>query len=74
MKCPICKHGDTSPGTVTITLERQTTTLVFKRVPAQVCNNCGEAYVDEAVTTRLLLAAEAAVQAGVQVEIRNFAA
>lgn len=74
MKCVICKQGDTSSGAVTVTLERGSTTLVFKNVPAQVCANCGEAYVDEATTTQLLNAAESAMKAGVQVEIREFVA
>ena len=47
MNCMICNHERTQPGTVTVTLERGPTTLVFKNVPAQVCANCGEAYVDE---------------------------
>jgi YgiT-type zinc finger domain-containing protein len=42
MKCVICKQGETQPGTTTMTLERDTTTLVFKNVPAQVCENCAE--------------------------------
>jgi len=74
MECMICKVGDTQPGTVTVTLERGSTTLVFKHVPAQVCENCGEAYVNDTTTEQLLAAAEAAVKAGVQVEIREFAA
>lgn len=74
MKCTICKHGETQAGAVTVTLERGNTTLVFKNVPAQVCENCGEAYVDAATTEHLLHAAEAAVSAGVQVEVRDFAA
>lgn len=72
MKCVICKHGETQPGTTTVTLERGATTLVFKQVPAQVCTNCGEAYIDENHTVRLLTAAEAAVKAGVQVEVRGY--
>lgn len=74
MNCVICKQGTTQPGQVTITLERGRTTLVFKGVTAQVCDNCGEAYVDEATTARLLETAENAVKAGVQVEIREFVA
>ncbi len=74
MKCVICKQGETRPGAVTVTLEREETTLVFKNVPAQVCENCGESYVDEATTEQLLTAAEAAVKAGVQVEVREFVA
>lgn len=74
MKCMICKQGETQPGAVTVTLERGGTTLVFKNVPAQVCANCGEAYVDDATTERLLEVAEAALKAGVQVEVREFVA
>ncbi|MEQ8671917.1 MAG: type II toxin-antitoxin system MqsA family antitoxin [Aggregatilineales bacterium] len=74
MKCVICKQGETQFGQVTVTLERGATTLVFKHVPAQVCENCGEAYVDEATTEQLLTIAEAAVNAGVQIEVREFTA
>ncbi len=74
MTCLICKNGDTHEGVVTITLERGTTTLVFKHVPAQVCDNCGEAYVNDSTTQQLLLTAEQAIEAGVQVEIREFVA
>ena len=74
MNCGICKHGETQPGFVTVTLEREGMTLVFKGVPAQVCTNCGEAYVDETTTAQLLDDAEHAVKAGVHVEVRTFKA
>ncbi len=61
MECVFCKVGETKPGTTTLLLERDNTTLVIKRVPADVCQNCGEAYVDEETTERLLQLAEAAV-------------
>jgi YgiT-type zinc finger domain-containing protein len=34
MKCLICKYEETQPGTTTMTLERDATTVVFKNVPA----------------------------------------
>lgn len=74
MKCPICHHGETSAGAATVTLERGELTLVFKGVPAEVCDNCGEQYVSEATTRRLLEEAAAAASAGVTVEVRSFAA
>lgn len=74
MKCVICKQGNTQCGHVTVTLERGDTTLVFKHVPSQVCENCGEAYVDDGTTQQLLALAEQAIQTGVQVEIREFIA
>lgn len=72
MKCVICKHGDTIPGKVTVTLERGGMALVIKGVPARVCENCGEAYLDEETSRLLLETAEKAVCAGVQVEIREY--
>lgn len=73
MKCIICKVGETRPGQTTVTLERDGTTLVVKGVPAGICANCGEEYVDEETTTRLLQTAEEAVRARVQVDVREFA-
>ncbi len=71
MTCVIRKHGETQPGETTLTLTRDALTLVVKHVPAQVCDTCGEAYVDEATTARLLQVAEEAAEAGVQVEARE---
>lgn len=74
MKCVICKNGETQRGKTTVTLERGGTTLVVKGVPARVCDNCGEAYVDEQVTRKLTQAAAEALRAGVQVDVREFVA
>jgi YgiT-type zinc finger domain-containing protein len=74
MKCVVCRHGETQPGQTTVTLERDAMTLVVKRVPARVCDNCGEEYVDQGIATRLLQAAEQAAVAGVQVEVRDYVA
>ena len=48
--------------------------MVINDVPALVCENCGEDYVDEQVAEGVLAAAEASARAGVRVEIRDFAA
>jgi YgiT-type zinc finger domain-containing protein len=74
MKCTICKHGETRPGHVTVTLERNGSTVIFKGVPADVCENCGEYYLSEQVTRILLERAEAAIQRGAEIEILRFAA
>jgi YgiT-type zinc finger domain-containing protein len=72
MKCVICKQGETQLGIATVTLERATLTFVIKRVPAQVCQNCGEEYVDEETTLQLFKTAEEVAQAGAQVDIREY--
>jgi YgiT-type zinc finger domain-containing protein len=50
MNCVVCKKGTTKPGKTTITFEKDGATLVFKSVPAHMCNVCGEAYVNEDIT------------------------
>ncbi|MFW6123501.1 MAG: type II toxin-antitoxin system MqsA family antitoxin [Thermodesulfobacteriota bacterium] len=74
MNCVICRNGETSPGLVTVTLQRGETTVIFKQVPAEVCNNCGEYYLNQLVTDQLLARAENAVRNGIEVEIIRFAA
>ena len=74
MKCVVCKQGETKDGTATVTLEVGQTTLVVKQVPARVCQNCGEEYVEEKITTQLVKHAKDAANVGVQVDVREFVA
>jgi len=72
MKCVICKHGETKEGTTTVTFDRDGMTLVVKEVPAQVCMNCGEDYVDEQVAHEILLIAERMAKSGALVDVRRY--
>jgi YgiT-type zinc finger domain-containing protein len=74
MKCVVCKQAEVVEGAATVTLERDRITLVVKNVPARVCPNCGERYVDEHVTRQLVVTAESAARAGVQVDVREYIA
>jgi YgiT-type zinc finger domain-containing protein len=74
MKCVICKQAETQPGHITVTLERDGMTLVVKRVPARVCPNCGEEYLDEDTSRQLLQTAEEAARTGIHVAIREYIA
>ncbi|MHB8544641.1 MAG: type II toxin-antitoxin system MqsA family antitoxin [Leptospirales bacterium] len=74
MKCVICKQGETQPGNVTVTLEREDTVVIIKGVPAQVCQDCGEYYLEEAVTHKIHSQAEGAVKRHAEVEILRYAA
>ena len=73
MKCSICKNGDTRPGTATVTLQREEATVVIKDVPAEVCENCGEYYLSEDMTARILQRAEEAVRRGAEIEVLRYA-
>lgn len=74
MKCVICKQGQTQPGLVTVTLERDESIVIIKKVPAEVCENCGEYYLSDAITEKVLERAEIAVNNGAEVEIIRYAA
>lgn len=72
MKCMICKHGETVEGTTTVTLEKDGATIVFKHVPALVCSNCGEEYIDSIITRELFEKAHEIQKSGVVVDIREY--
>ncbi len=74
MKCVICKYSEMQPGYTTLTLERGNLTLVVKHVPARVCQNCGEEYVDEQTAIQVLTTAERVAQDGAQVDVREYVA
>ena len=74
MKCVICQYGETELGTTIVALTRGETTIVIRDVPALICTTCGEEYVDALTGKRLSQIAEAAVNEGVQVDVRRYKA
>jgi YgiT-type zinc finger domain-containing protein len=73
-KCVVCRHGDTKPGFTTFTVERDGAILVVRGVPARICENCGEEYLEDCEVTRLGDLADETAKPGVQVEIRDYRA
>lgn len=57
-----------------MTLQRDETTVVIKHVPAKVCGQCGEYYLSEEMTGKVMAMAEEAVSKGAEVEILRWAA
>ncbi len=74
MKCVICKHGQTSQGTTTVVLTKNKLSVIIREVPADICENCGEYYLDEETTKKVLQIAQQAVERNVELEICDFAA
>jgi YgiT-type zinc finger domain-containing protein len=72
MTCVVCKNGQTRPGRTTVTLEKNGAALVVRNVPAEICENCGEAYVSAEVTQSLLASVNATLRPGVELDIREF--
>lgn len=72
MKCVICKNGETAEGFTTVPIEHDGMLLVMRGVPAQVCQNCGEAYIESTVTAEILRMAKEAQEQRVEIDIRNY--
>lgn len=52
MKCPMC-GADKEAGTTTFTVELGFGVVVVRNVPAQVCVQCGEAWIDDEIAEKL---------------------
>ena len=61
-------------GTVTVTLQRGETVILIKGVPAQICDNCGEYYLEDGVAERVYGLGEDAAGRRAEVEIVRYAA
>lgn len=72
MICTICKTGETHPGTTTVTLQRDNSVVVIRDVTAEICGNCGEYYLSEAIASRVY--ADATARRHVEVEIQRYVA
>lgn len=47
MRCLVCKHNRFKKGTTVLPIERGNAILLVTDIPARVCTNCGEPYLDE---------------------------
>ncbi len=76
MNCVVCKMGTAVLGTTTVTLERGVTVVVIRHVPAHVCENCGEAYLESEASKQVMEIgqAAAAATAGTVVQIQEYRA
>ena len=54
MKCVFCKNGQTRPGSAGFVSTSPESDPVVKDIPAQVCDNCGQEYLDSEMVVSLL--------------------
>ena len=75
MDCVLCRQGQLRPGRVTVTLTRGEPTVIIKEVSADVCENCDEYYLSDAVSTHVMERAQRAVEISAEgEEIVSYAA
>jgi len=51
-QCPLC-GGDKEGGTPTFTVDLDSGVVVVRHVPALVCGNCGDAWIDDRTASKL---------------------
>jgi YgiT-type zinc finger domain-containing protein len=72
MICTICKTGETEAAMTTMTFERDGSVIVFKDVPCMKCNQCGEIYLEEETSVKLLEELNNVVKYAGEVSIQRF--
>ncbi|MEQ1744243.1 MAG: type II toxin-antitoxin system MqsA family antitoxin [Saprospiraceae bacterium] len=66
--CPLCS-GQVKPGTTTFSLDLQSGVIVVRKVPAHICQQCGEEWLDDQQAAKLEKIVARARQAKVQLEM-----
>jgi len=72
MICLICGQAQPVPGFTTVKLDHEEINLTVRGIPASVCPNCGDAYLDETVATRLLQIVKRSIESGESIEFLEY--
>lgn len=72
MNCTVCTAGQLRAGRTDVTKMSGDVVVVYRHVPAEVCDNCGEAFLDLATARELEQAIAVDVAAGVRYAVREF--
>jgi YgiT-type zinc finger domain-containing protein len=69
--CPLCKSSVVQ-GASTFTVDLGTGVVVVRDVPAQVCSQCGEEWLDDSTAAKLENIVESARKKHVTVEVARW--
>ena len=71
-KCAIC-GGNKKNGETTITIDKGKVLIVFRHVPALICEKCGESWLEDTTSAKLENLKSKLVKIGAEIEIIDFA-
>lgn len=74
MICPICKNGKTHKGVTTLIFEREESTIIYKKVPADICDNCNESFLSEKISKEIINRVNEESKKGLEIEILQYVA
>lgn len=72
-ECPICS-GNMIKGTTTFTVDYDKGVIVIRHVPALVCNQCGESWIEDEQSEKLEVLVQEAKSHSRQIEVIDMAA
>lgn len=72
MKCVFCRTGETQPGATDVTLRKGEKVMILEGVPAEICQNCGEAFFPAEVAQRLEIYESELPKKGEKVRVTPF--
>lgn len=70
-KCPLCA-GLMINGETEIIFRRQRNVVVVEKIPALVCQHCGEATINSVISQQVYELADKEIKRGVTLEFCNF--
>lgn len=70
--CTTCKNGEMKHGAVTVTLDKDNSLVVFRNVPANVCDLCGDYTIEGEIAKKLLQIAKDEREKGHECSILNY--
>jgi YgiT-type zinc finger domain-containing protein len=73
MVCTFCK-GSTKLQTINFPIDLESTFILVKEVPAIVCQQCGEYFLEDNIAERIEDIAETAKSSNIEIEVLKFAA
>ena len=71
-RCTTCKIGVMKKGTTTVTFDKNNVMVVFRHVPAHVCDTCGDYTIEGSISKSLLKTAKEERTKGREISILNF--
>lgn len=71
MECTVCKNGEYKEGHTSTMFDKNGSIVIFKNVPALICDNCGAKLFDARVSAELLKQAKEARKNGAELEVIN---
>jgi len=73
MNCVMCK-GNLASGQINYPVNKDSQFLLIKEVPALICDQCGEYYLDDQIFLKIEQIVASANKLNVEIEVLRFAA